>query len=62
MAIVLPDEKEGKTVESLISAQGASTTDMGMLASRLDLNTAQKILLNDGTNDRILFGYQAGGF
>lgn len=63
MAITLPDEKQGESkVEELIAAQGGSTKDMGMLASRLDVNTNQRILINDGTNDRILIGYQSGGF
>lgn len=53
--ITLPDEQQGKTVAELISATGASTSDMGMLASRLDLNTAQKIIINNA----ILIGYVA---
>lgn len=64
MAIVFPDEKgvsQGGTSEK-IASQGESTVDMGMLAARLDVNTNQRILINDGSNDVILIGYQLNGF
>lgn len=65
MAITLPDEQPNAntvTPTKLLTAQGASTTDLGMLASRLDINTNQRILLSDGTNNRLLLGYGAGLF
>lgn len=63
--IVLPDEQPQTNIPKpieLTSAQGQSTVDMGMLAARLDINTQQRILLSDGTNQRLLLGYGAGLF
>lgn len=64
--IQLPDElfggSETNNLQDLINTDGHISEQMGMLAQRLDLNTSQRILINDGTNDRILIGYNAGAF
>lgn len=67
MAILFPDEQVGVSAPSPleevnISTGGTTPTAMGMIGNVLDLNTDKQILINDGTNDRILIGYQPGGF
>jgi hypothetical protein len=63
--IAFPDEQPNSGIPKpieLTTAQGQSTIDMGMLASRLDINTQQRILLSDGSFNRLLLGYGSGLF
>lgn len=67
MAILFPNEQEGVSAPNPlndvnISTGGTTPTAMGMIGNVLDVNTDKQILINDGTNDRILIGYQLGGF
>lgn len=68
MAILFPDEQTGVAAppnplnQVNISTGGTTPTAMGMIGNVLDVNTDKQILINDGTNDRILIGYQLGGF
>lgn len=67
MSILFPDENgaAGQQIQSAIDkiVQTRSSVAPGdMLGARLDVSGNQRILVNDGTNDKILIGYQLNGF
>ena len=67
MAILFPNESgsAGQQIQVAIDkiVQTRNSVAPGdMLGARLDVSGNQRILVNDGTNDRILIGYQLNGF
>jgi len=58
----IDDSKIGTLTANKISA-GTITVAMELGTGNIILDGANKqILINDGTNDRVLIGYQSGGF
>lgn len=62
MAILFPGEKFELERGISVDVDVLINNNMSMLSNILDLNGQKRILISDGTDNRILIGYQAGGF
>lgn len=61
--ILFPDEDPSQPqIAPSKVVVGATAKDMGMISIVMDVNNEKRIIINDGTVDRILIGYDSGGF
>lgn len=59
MAIIFPNEVQAPDTNRPVSLDISQVGGLGMLDSVMDLNTNKRILISDGSNNRILIGYIA---